>query len=264
MTTSQSFGKNLNAFKELRDAPWGRLRYTVALANLKRHIDGNALHFLDAGGGTGLEAIPFAEQGHEVVLLDYSAEMLAEARRIAEAKGVGKRIAFHQADVVSIPALFPEPTFDVVMCHTVLDYVDNLGVALGALSHALKPGGLLSIICANRYSESYRLALQELNPKAACANLDTREIFSKVFGVSKRAYAAEDLRQPLQDAGCSTIGHYGIRCVNDYIPNNDIKRDPAFFADLERLELAMSNKFPYYLVARFFHLIAQKAVRYTE
>jgi hypothetical protein len=58
--------------------------------------------------------------------------------------------------------------------------------------------------------------------------------------------------------GCSIVAQYGIRCVNDYIPNNDIKNDPVFFAEIEKLEYAMSDKFPYYLVARSFHIVAQK------
>ena len=48
-----------------------------------------------------------------------------------------------------------------------------------------------------------------------------------------KAYAAEDLRAPLQKTGCSIVGKYGIRCVNDYIPDNEIKTDPQFFAEME-------------------------------
>ena len=75
-----------------------------------------------------------------------------------------------------------------------------------------------------------------------------------------RAYAADDMRQPLEDAGCSPVGQYGVRCVCDYIPDNDIKGDPTFFAQLERLEYAMSDRYPYYLLARFFQIIARKAL----
>ena len=51
-----------------------------------------------------------------------------------------------------------------------------------------------------------------------------------------------------------------MRCVCDYIPGNEIKSDPAFFAYLERLEYAMSDKYPYYLLARFFQVIARKTL----
>ncbi len=260
MTGSDAFEKKLAFFKEHQNTPWSKLRHNIASANLKRHINSKALTILDAGGGNGLEAIALAQQGHKVVLLDYSAEMLGEARTNVQNNRVIEAIEFYEGDVCSIPRLFPKAKFDVVLCHNVLQYVDNLDTALQALSHAVKARGFISIICVNRYSESYRLVLQELNLPAAYAALDTDVIVSMVFGVPMKAYAAEDLRAPLRKIGCSIVGQYGIRCVNDYIPDNEIKTDPQFFAEMEKLEYAMSDKFPYYLVARSFHIIAQKVV----
>jgi S-adenosylmethionine-dependent methyltransferase len=261
MTTADAFEKKLVFYKEHQNAPWGKLLYTITSANLKRHINGKTLSILDAGGGNGLEAITLAQQGHKVVLLDHSAEMLSEARTNAQNHHLAEAIEFCQGDVSSIPRLFPKAKFDIVLCHSVLQYVDNLDTALQALSYATRPQGYISIVCINRYSESYRLALQELDLQAAYSALDAEIIVSKIFDAPMKAYAAEDLRMPLQKAGCSIVGQYGIRCVNDYIPNNDIKSDPTFFAELEKLEYAMSDKFPYYLVARFFHIVAQKAVQ---
>jgi S-adenosylmethionine-dependent methyltransferase len=258
MTTSDSFDKKLDAFKEHQDTPWSRLRYNITAANLKRHTGTQPLNILDAGGGNGFETIAFARQGHKVALVDYSSEMLSEARKNAEDNQVAENIQFYQGDLTSITQLFPPREFDLALCHHVLQYVDDLDAALQAIIRAVKPRGLISIICINRYSESYRLALQELDLPAAYSALNARVIISKVFDAPMKAYAAEDMRIPLKKAGCAILGQYGIRCVNDYIPNNEIKNDPAFFADMEKLELAMSNKFPYYLMARSFHIVAQK------
>jgi len=260
MTLPDSFNQKLAAFKDHQAQPWGQMRYTLTAANLARHINGTNLNILDAGGGNGVEAIAFAQQGHQVTLVDYSAEMLAEARRSAESNGVSDRLTFHQSDLTAIPQLFPQPTFDLILCHHVLQYVDDLNAAVHALSRVVKPNGLLSIMCINRYSEPYRLALQELNLPAAYAALGAEVIVTKIFETTMKAYAAEDLREPLEHAGCTIVGQYGIRCVNDYIANNDLKSDPVFFADLLKLELALSDKFPYYLSARAFHLVAQKNV----
>ncbi len=259
MTTADTFDKKYAAFKEYQEAPWGQLAYNIRAANLQRHIRGEALKILDAGGGNGLEAIGFAKQGHTVALVDYSAEMLAEARQNAESSGVGERVEIYQGEVSSIPQLFPPARFDVALCHNVLQYVDDLDKALQALSYAVKPNGLISIICINRYSEPYRLALQELNVQAAYAGLDAKFIRSKMFDAPLAAYSADEMAAHLQGANCRVVGQYGIRCVNDYIPNNDIKHDPRFMAEMEKLELAMSDKFPYCLTGRFFHLVAQKS-----
>ena len=254
---AQLFGDKLPAFKELQGAPWGRLCHSITLANLQRHLDGQHLRILDAGGGNGLDAIPLAAQGHIVTLLDLTGEMLAEARRNAEASGVAGRMAFCQADLAAIPGLFPEAQFDLVMCHNVLQYAGDLDAAIRAVCHPLRPGGVLSAICVNRYSEPYRQALMQLDLDAAYASLDAKTIFAYTFGVPVQAYVAEDLVGPLEQAGCSVIGRYGVRCVNDYIFDNNLKYDPAFFARLERLELALTDRYPYYLLARFFQLIAR-------
>jgi hypothetical protein len=37
-TTAQTFGAGLSTFKENQNAPWGRLRYGISLANIKRHL----------------------------------------------------------------------------------------------------------------------------------------------------------------------------------------------------------------------------------
>ncbi len=53
---------------------------------------------------------------------------------------------------------------------------------------------------------------------------------------------------------------YGLTFANVQRHNNDIKSDPAFFAQLERLEYAMSDKYPYHLLARYFQVIGRKTV----
>lgn len=261
---AQTFDSKVLFFKENQTTPWYRLRYSISFANVQRHLDGRSLRFLDVGGGNGLDTIRYAADGHTVTLLDISSEMLKEARRNAEAYGVADRVTFCQADLADIPPLFPDPTFDVVLCHNVIEYIDDMPAMLRAMCHALLPNGLISIMGINRFSESYRQALQRLDLNAAYSNLDTRTYFTPVFETSIRLYAAEDLIPTLQDMGCSLVGRYGIRCVCDYIPDNETKTVPTFFAHLERLEHAMSDKYPYYLIARLYQVIARKAVSETK
>jgi S-adenosylmethionine-dependent methyltransferase len=258
MSTADTFDSKASAFKEHQDYPWSKLRYRLAMDNLKRHLSGEGLAVLDAGGGNGLDAVVLAGLGYRVEVLDFSAELLAEARRRAGAAGVEKSVRIHQGDVMAVPRLFPAGTFDVVLCHNVLQYVDDPGAVLAGLARVMKPGGILSVVCVNRYSEVYRLALRELDMPAARAALDESVIVSQVIGEPMRARGADDLREPLEQAGCSILAEYGLRCINDLLVDDERKRDPDFFAEMEKLERAMGERLPYRLIARLFQIIARK------
>lgn len=259
MSLAEKFDSGLPAWKEWQDQPWGRLRYAIAQANLLRHLPARPLHILDVGGGNGRDSLPLAAQGHSVTIIDFSAEMLAEAHRSSEALGVAALVTAMQADLAELPRLFDAPVFDVVLCHNVLQYVDDLAAALAAICQPLRSGGVISVMSVNRYSEPYRLAVQQNDPVAAYTQLGALSTVVPMFDTPVRRYIAEDVIAPLQASGCEMIGRYGIRCVQDYV-RDDWKADPDTFAALERLEYEMSDMFPYYLLARFFQVIAQKAV----
>ena len=259
--TSLTFSSHLTAFKENQDTPWGKLRYSIGMANIQKHFDAHSAQVLDVGGGTGLDAIPFAKQGHQVTLLDYSGEMIGEAKRSAEEAGVSDRITFDQGDINSIPTLLPNTRFDLILCHNVLQYVDDINTAIKTMSQALKPNGLISIISLNRYSETYRQALHQLDLDGALASLDAEKLHTAVFNTDVHARTVDDLREPLRAAGCSVEGDYGIRCVCDYIQNDEIKSDPTFFAKLEKLEYELSSRAPYKSVAKFFQVVGMKEMR---
>ncbi len=253
-----AFDAHRAEFKEHQETPWGRLRYTLGLANIRRHLaDGGPLRVLDAGSGNGPEAIVLAAAGHHVTLVDYAPGLLDDARQAAEAQGVAERLIVHHADLAAIPDLFPEPGFDLLLCHNVLQYVDDVAGAIHAICHPLRPGGLASIVCVNRYSEPYRLALMEHDPDRALAALEADTIVAGVFSLRAHARVAEDMYPLLEAAGCTVLARYGVRAVGDYM-DNSYKLDPAFYEQLERLEFAVADRFPYYLLARFFQIIARK------
>jgi S-adenosylmethionine-dependent methyltransferase len=257
---SSSFDGKLSTWEEYQNTPWGRLKYHLAQAYLERHLPDTRepLRSLDVGGGNGLEAIAYAKQGHKVALVDLSADLLASARHNAQVSGVIEKLSFHQADLVNVATLFPGIEFDVVLCHNVIDFVDDAGSALQIICQPLRRGGLLSILSVNRHSEPYCEALFRQNPKTARGKLDAQTARSGVFDATRQLRTASEMIELLPQSGCSLLAQYGVRCVNDYIPNNDLKSDPEFFAQLEQLELAMGIRYPFYLVARFFQIIARK------
>ncbi|HEX3049798.1 MAG TPA: methyltransferase domain-containing protein [Aggregatilineaceae bacterium] len=258
MTSAQQFDSGIEYWHWISQQPWNRLRYTLVQVNLRRQLGPAPLRILDVGGGSGEDAITLAQQGHTVTLVDFSGEMLDDARRKIDSVGLGGQITLQQVDLLKLPDLFPEPLFDCVLFHNVLQYVEDPRKAIQAISVPIKPGGLLSLVSVNRYSDAMTAALLHLDLEGAAQAIEARSSQHPGFGTMTQRYAAQDVIEMLQAAGYDLCGHYGIRCVSDYIYDNEKKADPEFYARLERLEIELSDKYPYYLLARFFHLFARK------
>ncbi len=255
---SQPFDKAMSDWNAYQDAPWGKLRYRVANANLEKHLPKRPLTILDVGGGNGVDAIHLAKQGHAVTVVDFSAEMLVQGRQLAEANGVADKISFQQAAVGDLGNLFLEPTFDLLLCHNVLQYVENVTAVLHALNQLLHPNGLLSLIITNPHAETYAKAFRDFDMAGALAEIDKKEHYVATFDTTIQRYTDDELKGMLETAVFTLVKQYGIRSVCDFISDNDLKYKPDFYEQLEALEIALSDKYPYYLLARFYHLIAQK------
>ncbi|MCI0712676.1 MAG: methyltransferase domain-containing protein [Chloroflexi bacterium] len=258
MTSADRFDASIDHWLHLMTEPWNRLRYTLYRHNLARHMTGEALSVLDIGGGNGGDSIPLALQGHQVALVDYSQKMLDEAIKQAREQGVEDQISVHHTTLKSLPTIFPEAAFDVVLCHNVIQYVDDMPQAIKIISELTRNAGIISIISTNRYSETLQAATLRMDLDEALSKLDVTNTHSLVFDTPVNYYSAQEVIDVLTAAGCELLGHYGVRCVMDYIHDNDAKGDPEFYQKLERLELAMSDKYPYYLTARFFQIITHR------
>lgn len=116
----EKFNTAMTTWQEWQDAPWGRLRYSIAEANLLRHlddVDGESLRILDLAGGDGGDAIRLAARGHHVTIVDYAPAMLAAATERAAAGGVTELINCVAADATDLPRDLANGEFDVVLCH---------------------------------------------------------------------------------------------------------------------------------------------------
>lgn len=256
---SETFATHLEEWKAWQRAPWSKLRYSVAGANLAGHLPRGALQVLDLGGGNGLDAIPLAVSGHDVTIADFSQAMLAEARRNAKEAHVLGNIDFVLAPADAVSDHLPQEGFDVVLSHNLLQYLDDPRRMFDNLRDVLRTEGILSIMSVNRHSEVYRTILQSGDAVDALAQLEARTHTAGMFEREVRRYSADEIVKLLNEGGFTVVGEYGIRCFVDYITDNERKFDSAYFRDLERLEMEASRRFPFKHAARFFQLIAQKA-----
>jgi S-adenosylmethionine-dependent methyltransferase len=257
----EKFNTAMTTWREWQDAPWGRLRYALAEANLLRHLDilgGEPLRVLDLAGGDGGDAIRLATRGHHVTIADYAPAMLAAAAERAAQNGLTELITCIEADVTDLPRDLAEGRFDVVLCHNLLQYVDDVPRTLAAALAPLKPGGLFSVMAVNRHSAPLNIAVRETDPVSALAALDTDQARTRTFDSALTLHTAEEVIPTQQGLGCRDIAHYGIRSFCDYITDDARKFEPDFYAALERLELAVTARSPYMHTARLFQLTAWK------
>jgi S-adenosylmethionine-dependent methyltransferase len=258
-TRPATFDKSIAQWLDEQERPWGRLRYKLIQANLARHLErAGPLRVLDAGGGNGHDALWLAEQGHTVDLVDYSKQMLEVAASRAAEAGLAQQIRVCQADLLGFPDLYKAASFDVVLCHQVLQYVEDARGLCASLVAALKPGGIVSLVTMNRYSIPYHAAFLRGDLAEALAQVDARTTRAYIFDAVLMYFSTDEIIAMLTDLGCVIEGDYGIRCMCDYWGDIDRKSDPAVFEQIERLEFALTDKFPYKLLARNLQVIARK------
>lgn len=127
---------------------WGEIRamhvdQAEVNATLQRLIgDGPIGSLLDIGTGTGEMLKVFAARIARGEGIDQSREMLAVARASLEAEGLAHCHVRH-GDLYSLP--YEDASFDVVVLHQVLHYIDDIAGALTEAGRVLAPGGRLAI-----------------------------------------------------------------------------------------------------------------------
>lgn len=252
-------GDALTAWRRHQDQPWNQLRYRLVEANLQQCIgDGATWCVLDVGGGDARDALPLAQRGHTVNLLDRDAAMLAEAKRCAAELDVGDHIHTQQVDVSTEELPLDPGGYDLVLCHNLLQYLPDPAALLRRVAQALRPGGWFSLLIPNPASETLRLALQQHDLAAAHASLTATTHRNHFYGVEMHLHDLPAWRDLLAAAGFETIDFIGVRCVNDYINDDAVKFSEEGFAKLLALETALGSRSPYRDIARLWQITARK------
>lgn len=255
--TEDNFDEHLAAWREYQESPWGRVRYAVVAHTLCRVLpaDGPRLRVLDVGGGDGADALPLARAGHHVTILDPARGMVGLARGTAAREGLEEFVSAVDGSLDDL-ACWPVGGFDVVLCHFLLQYRQDTMADIRLLTRVLQPGGLLSLIAPNPAGLVLAAAARR-GPGAAEAELNRHVTHTVTFDQDVRKIDQQEAVRLLGGEGLTVEGQYGGRCVNDLITDDAAKWDPDYYSDLERLEIALSDKEPYKLVGQFWHLMAR-------
>jgi 2-polyprenyl-3-methyl-5-hydroxy-6-metoxy-1,4-benzoquinol methylase len=217
---------------------------------------GGRLRVLDVGGGSGIFAVPLATLGHEVTVVDPSADALATLARRAGNAGVAGDVRGVQGDGDLLHEVLPtlgDGGYDLALCHSVLEVVDDPAVTLREIAGALRPGGQVSVATVNRAGAVLARALSG-HPVEALALLEDRDPAPGRARPARRRFGPEELLALVEDAGLRPGSWRGVAVVADLL-------DAASGADpaaVRALELALAERSPYRDVATGLHVLAAR------
>ncbi|MEU4624405.1 methyltransferase domain-containing protein [Actinoplanes sp. NPDC023801] len=224
---------------------------------LRRELDrqaGRELTVLDVGGGTGGFAVPLAEAGHNVTVIDASPDALAALTRRADDARVADRIRAVQGDGDALASLVEPGTADLILCHSVLEVVDEPVKVVAAIATALRPGGAVSLLVAGRAAAVLGRAVNG-HLKAAASLVTDPAGRAGPRDTLLRRYDVAGATALLTDAGLEVEQTHGVRVIADLLPATVLEEDPQ--AVLE-LELELSSRAPFRDVASQLHLFARR------
>src|ERR1700756_1201412 len=185
------------------ETPEGRLRLDLALANLQEFLPQatQSLNALDLGGGTGAIAIRLARLGIHVTLLDTSLPMLEFAKRAAREAKVSEKITLKHADAAQLENLFHDGSFDVIVCHNILEFVDDpCAVLRGAARMLRDSSSIISVLVRNPAGEVLKSAIKDGDLAATESNLTAEWTHESLYGGKVRLFTAEGLRAMLLES----------------------------------------------------------------
>lgn len=232
-------------YRSMVDQPWGRMFYELIYKQLDVS-DSKKLKILDFGAGFCITADHYAKS-HDVTAVEPSDDM--RALRVGDNPYtlVGGGIDYLRD--------MDADSFDLVICHNVLEYVDDKEGILKQLVRVTKPGGILSVVKHNLYGRVMATAVMSDDPKTALSLLD-QEAENSMFG-KRDVYSNEWITDLLKDE-MTLIDTYGIRTFFGLSSNNDIKYTDDWYQSMLELETKACSMDEYRKVAFFNHLIFAK------
>lgn len=230
-----------------------------ALAGVLAGSPGSSV--LDIGGGTGGLAVRVAGAGHRVTVVDPSPDALAAASRRAAEEGVADLVTGVQGELADLPRLVGAGSVDVVLCHGVLGLVPDPAAALATVRDLLAPGGMLSLLVAQRHAAVLARAMaghlreaRELleSDGAADGAEDERRSAERRFDVAQS-------RALVEGAGLELLSVHAVRVFVDLVPSALLDAEPGATEALVELEKAASDRPEYLSLASQLHLLGRRA-----
>jgi SAM-dependent methyltransferase len=237
----------------------GRVRTHLIDRQLRAHLGPAPAELVDVGGGAGHQALPLARSGYRVTVVEPSAGMLDRARELlaGESADVRARVTLVQAGGEDAVAAVDRRRFAAVLCHGVIQYVDDPAPLVASLAELADDGAPVSVVAKNQVGNVMAPALAGRWADALAAFRADRHTCG--LGVEARGDTVDGLTAALADQGVDPVRWYGVGFFTDWW-------DPTRPADtatdeLLQLELEAAARDPYRGLGRMFHIVGTRRPR---
>lgn len=230
---------NIKGYLDTVNAPWGKIFYRLVW----HHLEFEGKRVLDFGSGFGLTANHLAKK-NEVIAIEPNEEILAlRAQENNYTQIVGS---------TEILKTMPSDTFDVIICHNVLEYIKNRDEILNEFTRLLKKDGMISVVKHNRIGKIMQKVVFEYNVDEALKLLENENTESANFGTIDE-YDDYDLE--IYSKNRLVIDSvFGLRTFYA-LQRNELKTGEDWLTDMYEIECRAESIPEFRDIAFFHHLI---------
>lgn len=232
---------NVQGYLDTVNAPWGKLFYKLVWHN----IDCEGKKILDFGSGFGVAADYFAKN-NDVTAIEPNEEMLKHRfynNKYSQIVG-----GIEQLEKI------PNESYDVIICHNVLEYLDNRTELLCEFSRVVKPDGFVSIVKHNKAGKIMQKAVFEYKINEALELINNGNAVSTNFGTINE-YDNCELGKYCE--GYFEINKiYGVRMFFA-LQRNELKMESDWISNMYNLE-CKTEEIPEFRNIAFFHHVILK------
>ncbi|WP_409485544.1 class I SAM-dependent methyltransferase [Arsenicicoccus dermatophilus] len=247
------------------------VRQELVRRQLEVHLPVAPAAVLDVGAGQGTQTLHLARAGYQVVAVEPEEQMrmACAAALAAEDEQVRSRVTLVAGSIGELDRLpeLADRTFEVVLCHGLLRYLDDPNQPMRALGRRVAVDGIVSVVTANAAALAWRHALRGDHDRATALLDETARAgwegrdprYVNELGVACRADSVERLGAYLGGIRCSLEYWYGIRTLVDGRPSDEpVPADPAELEQVIALEERLGRTEPYRRLGSLLHLVGRR------
>ncbi len=150
---------------------------------------------------------------------------------------------------------FTDETFDMIICHNVLEYVENREDIVKEFARVLKPDGRISIVKHNRAGRVMQMVVLLNDFEHAHSLLDGKDGMASKYGAI-RYYEDSDIERWCPELTITKV--LGMRTFWDMQQNQEIHKNIDWQDKMMEIEMRVSDMDGFRDIAFFHHMMIEK------